>query len=65
MKDHQVLVLTPRKRGRPRAPEPGTNVQTWLRESEYDRLCEYAQRQRMSVSSLVRRLVVLRLPSPD
>jgi hypothetical protein len=60
--DKQEKRIAPRGRGRPPAAEPGTNVHTWLRESEYDRLIACARRQRISVSSYVRRLVILRLP---
>lgn len=49
------------KRGRPRAPEPGSTVSTWVPSTTHDRLIEIANRRGESVSSLVRRLLILRL----
>jgi hypothetical protein len=57
----QTLTPVPR-RGRPRAAERGVNVSTWLRESEYDKLIRLASQRREPVSSLVRSLLILRLP---
>lgn len=51
-----------RRRGRPRAAEPGVSVKTWLRESDYDRLIKVAADRRETVSSIVRSLLMLRLP---
>jgi hypothetical protein len=51
-----------RRRGRPRAAEPGVSVKTWLRVSEYDRLIKVAADRREPVSVLVRTLLMLRLP---
>jgi hypothetical protein len=39
------------------------NVSTWLKESEYDRLIRVAAHRREPVSSLVRSLLILRLPT--
>ena len=50
------------KRGRPRAAEPSTNVCTWLKTKDYDRLLRLAARRDTSVSAILRRLVVTRLP---
>jgi hypothetical protein len=57
----RTLKTVPR-RGRPRAAEPGVSVKTWLRQSEYDRLIRAASARREPVSSLVRSLLILRLP---
>jgi hypothetical protein len=55
--------LTPvPRRGRPRSTDPGVSVKTWLRASEYDRLIKAAAERREPVSSLVRSLLILRLP---
>jgi hypothetical protein len=63
MTDANRKTLTPvPRRGRPRAAEPGVSVKTWLRESEYDRLIRLAAHRREPVSSLVRSLLILRLP---
>jgi hypothetical protein len=52
-----------RKRGRPRAREPRSSVSTWITQREHDRLCRIAIRRGVSVSSLVRRVLVLGLSS--
>lgn len=49
-------------RGRPPAQEPGEMVGTWLKKADIARLKRVAAKHDMSVSALVRRLVVLRLP---
>jgi hypothetical protein len=55
--------LTPvPRRGRPRSAEQGYSVKTWLRESEYDKLIRLAAHRREPVSSVVRSLLILRLP---
>ena len=46
-----------RPRGRPRQAEPSVSVSTWLKVADYDRLCVFAQRQRTSISAIVRRAV--------
>jgi hypothetical protein len=57
----QNLTPVPR-RGRPRSAEQGYSVKTWLRESEYDKLIRLAAHRREPVSSVVRSLLILRLP---
>ena len=47
----------PAKRGRPRVPEPGVNVSSWVRQADYDRICQIAKRQDMTVSKTVRALI--------
>ena len=51
----------PGKRGRPRVPEPGSSVSTWLRRGEHDALIRLAQQHETTVSSLVRQLLKLRI----
>jgi hypothetical protein len=60
----QNLTPVPR-RGRPRAAEQGYSVKTWLRESEYDKLIKLAAHRREPVSTLVRSLLILRLPTNE
>ncbi len=57
----QDMTPVPR-RGRPRHAERGVNVSTWLKESEYDKLIRMAAHRREPVSSLVRSLLILRMP---
>ena len=47
--------------GRPKSPDPGSAVCTWLRGTEHDRLIQAANSRRMIVSSFVRSAVVLLL----
>jgi hypothetical protein len=56
-------VDTVKRRGRPRVetPKPGVSASTWLQPNEYDRLVKQANQQGISVSSLVRQLLVLKL----
>ena len=48
---------TPRKRGRPRATEPGSPLTVWLPQRTHDRLCTVARKTDQSVSSIARRLL--------
>ena len=50
-----------RKPGRPRAPEPGTRLSTYLRNSDYDRLVRLALKEDRTVSAVVRELLKLKL----
>lgn len=53
-----------RKRGRPRgwrSPEPGSRVSAWVPIHCHDRLITLAQRYDMSVSAVLRRVIVLSL----
>jgi hypothetical protein len=52
-----------RPRGRPRVEEPMSSVSTRLPSDAYDRLIRAANQQDKSVSSLVRQLLILRLPT--
>lgn len=53
------------RRGRPRLPEPGVRLSTWLPASEYDQLCRLAAEREMHLSSLVRWLLWLEVgPKP-
>jgi hypothetical protein len=50
---HQMIVLTPRRRGRPRSSEPGTTVSAWIPAGAYDALNRIANERDISVSALV------------
>jgi hypothetical protein len=60
--DASVQVVRPR--GRPRAPEPGSSVSTWVPQAYHDRLIQLAEKHDVSVSSLVKTLLVLQLRKP-
>ena len=49
------------KGGRPRAPEPGVPVATWMTTAEYDKLIKAANAHETTVSSLVRTWLRLKL----
>lgn len=44
----------PKRRGRPKADEPGIRISTWVPESEFDSLAKYARRHDRSLSALLR-----------
>jgi hypothetical protein len=50
-----------RRRGRPPAQEPCTTLSTWIPNAHYDKLAEIARRHDVSMSTLVRRVIILRL----
>ncbi len=56
-------MTTPTRRppGRPKATEPGSSVSTWLRPKEHDQLIQLAKQREVSVSALVRSMVIFRL----
>jgi len=51
----------PRKPGRPRVPEPGSTVSTWLPPKDYDKIIKAAKADDVTVSALVRAWLRLRL----
>lgn len=51
----------PKQIGRPKAPEPGSAVTVWMRQSEHDRLVKLAKEQDRSVSACARELLTRRL----
>jgi hypothetical protein len=53
--------VKPSKGGRPRAPDPGVPVATWLPSSDYDRLLKTATKHETTVSALVRTWLRLKL----
>lgn len=57
----QPAVPLTRKRGRPRVPEPRSSVSAWLPARVHDRLIAVAHRQDVSVSALVRKLIIFTL----
>jgi hypothetical protein len=50
-----------RKRGRPRVSEPRSSVSTWVPASYHDRLIKMAEQKDVSVSMLVRSMLMLQL----
>jgi hypothetical protein len=61
MKTPDVTVVVTKSRGRPRVQEPLEQVGTRLPVPYYDRLVQIAHDREMSVSGLVRQLLILRL----
>lgn len=51
----------PRRGGRPRADVPGSALTTWIPSSYHDRLIAMANARHMSVSGMVRQILILRL----
>lgn len=65
MSEPQLLILDgPRRRGRPRLPEPKSTVSTWVWATHHDKLIEMAKAREVSVSALVREIVgkAIRVP---
>lgn len=60
MDEHQepALIVPPRKRGRPRAREPKSAVMAWVPTTTHDQLAHLALRDGVSVSSLLREVIV-------
>ena len=54
-----------RRRGRPRSEEPHTTVSTWLPARAHDGLIKLAHQREMSVSELVRRVIIITLRSDE
>jgi hypothetical protein len=61
MKDELDPVTRTARRGRPTATTPHAQVSTWLPACDAERLVRLARAQRVSVSAVVRRIVILRL----
>jgi len=53
-----VAIGTPRGRGRPRATEQMSTVSTWIPASAHDKLIQVANAQEMSVSEVVRNVLI-------
>jgi len=51
----------PSKGGRPRVPEPGVPVGTWLPPRDYDKIALAAKAQDVTISALVRSWLRLKL----
>lgn len=56
-----VTIIGPRRRGRPPAEEPGASLSVWLPHSHYDRLTKIAHKHGVSMSAVVRQMIVLQL----
>jgi hypothetical protein len=53
-----VLMPARSRGGRPRSPEPGSRVSTWLPTSTHDRLIQVANAQEKSVSEIVKVIIL-------
>lgn len=53
MSEPQMLILEPRRRGRPRVSEARTSVSAWIPAACYDALNRIANERDISVSALV------------
>lgn len=53
-----------RRRGRPKNEEEGSTISSWVSTSEHDQLVKLANKQRQSVSSLIRQLVRVAVGEP-
>lgn len=62
MKELTVKDEAPR-RGRPPASEPGSTISVWVPTTTHDRIVRLAAKSDQSVSSVVRQMLRLRLPS--
>jgi len=62
-KEPSLLVLPPRGRGRPRLDDPMVPVSTRLPSEANERLLRLSYEQRRPVSSVVRSLLMMRLPA--
>ncbi len=56
-----IVAVLPAKRGRPRVKDPGHSVSTWLQPIDHDQLARLASEHEVSISALVRSLIILRL----
>lgn len=59
--DNRPASVPERRRGRPRVLETSAAVTTWLPAKEHDRLIRIANEHEISVSALVRRVLILTL----
>lgn len=57
MREPQMLVLTPRRRGRPRAHEPGSTMSVWVPARYHDVFCRIANEKDLSVSKVVAKVL--------
>jgi len=64
MAEPTVLIVGPNRGGRPRADEPRATVSTWMPASAHDRLIQLAKEHEVSVSALVKSLLLLQLNGP-
>ena len=57
----KVLTPVPKRGGRPRADTPGASVSTWMPVTYHDRLVKMADARGLSVSRLVKQMIVFQL----
>ena len=63
--DDSLTIVAPRKRGRPRAQVQSTAVMTWVPTTLHDKLIRIANKRDVSVSQLLKQIVVFQLDRPD
>lgn len=54
-------VVERRRRGRPPVAEPRASISTWMPASTHDKLIALAKRDEVSISALVRSLLILQI----
>jgi hypothetical protein len=59
--DASMLVVGPKKRGRPPAQRECTSLSMWIPTDYYDRLTQIARRNGVSMSAVARQLIILQL----
>lgn len=59
--DAEQPVVAQKARGRPKVQECGTTLSVWVPVTAYDRLCQVARQRDLTVSSLAKHLLMLRL----
>lgn len=64
MAEPTVLIVGPGRRGRPRVEEPRATVSTWVPASAHDRLIQLAKEHEVSVSAMVKSLLLVQLTKP-
>ena len=59
--DNPSVIIIGARRGRPRVTEPRSTVSTWVPASAHDRLIQLAKEHEVSVSEMVKSLLLVQL----
>lgn len=62
---HQMIVLTPRRRGRPRATEPRMRLSAWIPSKAFDSLNRLANEKDISISAVVSQILTKEVDFPS